>query len=126
MSLMMFGHVLSHLDSISRNLIFQHHEKWPKRAGISKVPVNFRISSRDHQKEHQKLWGYMSSLFCFMDLGQRCRESKGCPEYWRNPPEAIWRPLPTWRREFRTIVVYNNIYCSNMNTTYSNVLVHII
>ena len=27
---------------ISRNLIFQHHEKWPKRAGVSKVPVNFR------------------------------------------------------------------------------------
>ena len=83
---MMFGHVLSHLDSILRNLIFQHHEKWPKRAGISKVPVNFRISSKNHSKEHQKLWGYMSSLFCFMDLSQRYRGSKGCPDREQEDP----------------------------------------
>ena len=60
---MMFGHVLSHLDSISRNLIFQHHEKWPKRARVSKVPMNFRISNKNHSKEHQKQWEYTTTHF---------------------------------------------------------------
>ena len=77
---MMFRYDLSCLDSILRNLIFQHHEKCPKRAGILKVPGYFRISSMDHSKERQKLWGFMSSLICFMDLSQRYRESKGGPE----------------------------------------------
>ena len=42
--------------------IFRHPQILQNRAGISKVPVHFGISSMDHSKEHQKLLWLISSL----------------------------------------------------------------
>ena len=38
-----------------RNLIFEHHEKWPNCGNISKVPVGIGISSMNQSKDRQKL-----------------------------------------------------------------------
>ena len=68
---MMFKHVSNHLDSISRNLIFRHYESDQKLAVYSIVTVDFRISSKDHSKDHQKLWGLLIWIKYFINLSHK-------------------------------------------------------
>ena len=100
---MIFGHVLSHLDLILRNLIFQHHEKWPKRAGISRFPWTSEFLVRTIRKSIKNNVNWCRELIIWLTWARDIVSQRGVQSAdWRTPPEPIWRPLVTWRRVLRT------------------------